>query len=265
MKIKTKVSSLKEFLELASVKGRALESSRQEHLINNLLIKVGADGSASVAAMDKECAILVRMKYTGFSESEEGEFPIGDVEAFLSFLDRFAATDEVILSIDGNEVCIKREKPRKTAFVPLTGADMIDSAKPVSAMSERLTVKDIPTFKGTDDKEIALSTQIKCDVKNLQDVIGDGASINQFSFPFKVSEDGKFIAGVGEKGAGRFVSEIASEIEGGNDIESNYSYGVDAIFSVLKGKIVLNLGNGSPLLIRQKDAKHQIMYFVSPA
>ena len=123
MKIKCKISDLQTIVKLVSLKGKDMEGKESAAVEDCILTAAG--GKITVSVMDVQGTFGVKLDYKLIDIQEEGSMPIGDIEMFIKFLQRFSSSDVITMYTSENRIVIERENPKKTAKLPLVSEESI--------------------------------------------------------------------------------------------------------------------------------------------
>ncbi len=271
---KIKISELREICELVSLEGKDLKG-KSFRPIPDFIIDAG---------MDKPDILQVRAKNKGgqlaldlsFKLKETiakpGQLVIGDTENFLGFLDRFNASDEVIVSTTENKIIMTRSNPKKVARIPMADQSTVETKDAQNFLDKYIKGPDgfYQTTKTKFDVRLSLKAE---DIKN---VIDDGEAVKQRIYPWHLDQSGLNIKVEGPEGEIETsipwkTLETASPLDQSGGpmlrVDSAYAYGIDNIFGNLSGDVNINLANNigaCPIVIDKNTDKYTLKIILAP-
>ena len=101
-KIKGKVNDIKELLQLIKLEGKDPDGSTSS-MIDNCILEC-KEGITSTNVLSKTNTVMGFIKYKKLDIVDEGEIPIGSIDEFLSYLNRFESSDEITVETTENKI-----------------------------------------------------------------------------------------------------------------------------------------------------------------
>ena len=267
-KFKCKISDLQKVCKMVSLTGKSEATGKEYRSILDMNINALPTNELSIEAIDTLKHLGLSLHYLIDSVEQEGSLPIGDIELFENFLERFNPDDVVTVETASNRIVITRENPRKVAKVPMAALEAILS-------------KDVPFFKTlgfsktnfVETEKLKPNLKIVFDAEAMQNVIADGDVVKQRIYPW-VIKDGKFTVTVGTETYGEIETEIKltsiesnPENPGPQHVETGYSSGIDNLFGNFSGKVTVYLVDQpkeAPLIFEQKTDKFKFVAALAP-
>jgi len=263
--IKAKISELRELCELTSLKGKDIKGKQimplPEFLAN------AENGVLKIQGVDKGAHLALELSYK-MEVVKPGPIIIGDVEKFLSFLDRFGSNDDIILSTTENKIIITRSSSQKVARIPQAEATTVETSKNASEFLSKFVKGDSGYYETSKTK---FDVKLTLKAEDIKSVIDDGEAVKQRIYPWNL--EGPLTVKVGSEQAGEIETVIPiTKIETQNPespiVKTAYAYGLDNIFGNLKGEVIVNLANniGScPLIVDKVTDKYTLRIILAPA
>ncbi len=265
-KFKCKVNDLQKICKLVSLSGRSEATGKEYRAILDVNI-IAEDKTLKIDAIDTLKHLCIKLVYNIDEVSEVGNLPVGDIELFERFLERFNPDDSVDVSTFENKILIARENPKKTA-------------KMLAANFESILSKDVPFLKTLstsktgflETEKLKPNLKLVFDSEAMQGVIEDGEVVKQRVYPLTL-KDGKLTVKVGSETYGEIETEIKlhslesnPENPGAQLLETAFSSGFDNLFGNFYGKVTLYLVDGkpAPLIFEQKSDKFVFAAALAP-
>ena len=110
---------------MVSLTGKSEATGKEYRSILDMNINALATNELSIEAIDTLKHLGLTLHYLIDSVEEEGPMPIGDIELFEKFLERFNSDDVVSIETAVNRIVITRESPHKVAKVPMASLEAI--------------------------------------------------------------------------------------------------------------------------------------------
>lgn len=217
-------------------------------------------------AIDNKGAIALQLSYK-IPTKEAGLIPIGDVESFQKYLDRYNSSDEVTVSTTDNLIIITRVSPQKIARISKSSVDTITTTKGVEVLQNfQFNDKGFPESKKT-----KLNLRLTLEADEIKKVVDDGEVVKQRIYPWMV--DNGFSIKVGTEQLGQIetlisLKKIEGEIPEQPSTKTVYAYGLDNIFGNIDGEIKVYLANGTqscPMLLTKETEKYNLTILLAPA
>ena len=139
VKIKSINKNFKELLTLIKMTGKDGAGSTTD-LIYGCVLNV--QDKIYCNALSSNGAGMVKIIYNDIIIEEIGEIPIGDIEEFLSCLNRFSEDDEIILTIEDENIILKREKPKKKIKLLITSKEHISESLKADELVKEIVVAE---------------------------------------------------------------------------------------------------------------------------
>ena len=267
MKIKCRISDLETICRLVSSKGKNIYG-KDYRAIMDCLLTASRTNKLAVQAMDIQGTFAIKLEYSIDIVDEEGPLPIGDLEKFNEFLQRFNPEDLVTVFTEGNKIVIQRDAPKKTAKLPLADASAIAS-KDVPPL-EKLEFSQYG-YPKTSKMHYNLSMIIDADA--IKNIFEDGNVIKERILPWKI-KDSKLCVSIGSEQFGSFETEVPLEAlqndpekPGQKTTATAFGNGLDNIFSNLSGKVKIFLADEvdiCPLVVSQDTPKYKFFALLAP-
>ena len=262
VKIKTKIKTLKSFVDSVQMEGKTGSGSTAK-LMENCLINCEGN-KIWTEVCNVATVVLGKITYKNIDVLENGTIAIGSLEQFKDYLKRFEDADEVLVSVEENKIKIYRDStPKKTAYLPLVGDDIVEDsvrAKNIN-LNSKITEKEGVKYFGS----AKLSQTIHINTKLIQDVLDDG-SVEGLDrrYPFEVSENG-FSVKVGSASGGFIKTILSDSIIAPEKVISIFVAGIDNVFKNLEGEVVIHFGNNTPMLVIQNTDVSSFMGIIAPS
>jgi hypothetical protein len=271
--IKAKISDLLQLNRMTSMKGKDQRGKEYCVIPDYLLVAHGTETNSScvkisdpfleIEAIDTRKALTLLLIWNKVEVLEAGAIPIGDAEKFADYLERFNASDDVVLKTEGNDLVITRAEPFKKARYKLADLESLTTVKGASEMIAKwnFSGENVGTEKTHFDFKMTV------DALKIKEVTQDGETVNQRVYPILV-EDGMVTMNVGSESLGSIETDIGAKIENytGVKCKSAFAYGLDNIFSNLTGEVQIELeagSDGKPMLVRQKTDAFSLMVLLA--
>ena len=267
-KFRCKISDLQKICKMVSLTGKSEATGKEYRSILDMNINALVTNELSIEAIDTLKHLGLTLHYLIDEVIEEGSLPIGDIELFEDFLERFNSDDVVAVETATNRIVITRENPHKVAKVPMASLEAILS-------------KDVPFFKTlgfsktnfVETEKLKPNLKIVFDAEAMQNVIADGDVVKQRIYPW-VIKDGKFTVTVGTETYGEIETEIKlhsiesnPENPGPQNVETGYSSGIDNLFGNFNGKVTVYLVDepkAAPLIFECKTERFHFIAALAP-
>jgi hypothetical protein len=269
--IRCKVSDLLDICEIATLKGRNLQGKEYLAVPEFVIDAVaGEKPTLSITAANVDNTLALKLDYLISSVPEAGEIPIGDVEKFVKYLERFSPKDEINLKIATNRIVIERATPRKIERIPLTDVANIDT----TSRGKEYFVKFSTTEHGyPKSTKSHLNLKIILNADEIKKVIEDGEVVNQRIYPFDITPEA-FTVKVGSEQTGEIETSIPNvnlendpEKLGSRKTKTCFAGGLDNIFGNISGPVTLYMLDDSelsPMYILKTDLKYTFKAFLAP-
>lgn len=264
VEIKGKISDFKELCHLVSLEGKDGKGKSirpiPEFVINAEL------GKVYIAARNQGGQLVVSLTYKSLTTINPGQLVVGDVEAFLGYLDRFNSSDEVTLSTYENKLMITRSSPKKVARFPHSDVTSVETRDADVAVSK--FVKKETGFFETPKTKFGIKLELSAE--DVKDVIDDGEAVGQRIYPWNLSTSGlsvKVASETAEIETDIPIKKISKADEEPVNIQSAYAFGLDNVFNNLSGQVDISLANNigaCPMIIEQETTKYYIRIMVAP-
>lgn len=282
MEFKTQVSEFENFLD--RIKGRGKNLKGEDTIIaDDALIQV-TDKGIKARVMKESQAIIATVKTKVEEVNETGKLPVGSIENFKDYLNRFNASDEVIIKTEehgevGSRVVIKRTNPKKMAKIHATDESAIESHVPEDdpIVAEKFVLHrdfdedgelEEDVFKvnlGGDVKEH--SVKAKFDAKQMSEVIEDGRVAGEREIPIKVTGN-TIELDIGDDAIGGFETEVPAELryEDGDVKGQTFKFaeGVENLFPNVDGKVEMYFVEQAPAYVVARTEDYRADYILSP-
>jgi hypothetical protein len=268
-KLTCKIRDLQEICRLVSLKGRNPQG-KETLAIPDMLLQVTNRG-VLVEAIDPTHALAVRLQYD-LTVRDEGQIAIAEIDKFEKYLSRFGANDTVDVDVVANMVYITRHDPYKRAQIPLDDVSSVTSVNGAHAVFENFQLT--PAGYPKSDRSF-MNLKLTVRAEDLQEVIADGEVVytSRRTYPFNVKKDTLNMT-VGDATLGLFETAIAiTESEndptkvGTHITKTNYSYGLDHLFSNLTGAVNVYLVDDTsmgPMFVRKQTETYSFFAFLAP-
>jgi len=261
MQLKAKTKKFIELLNLVKLTGKDGTGSVSDLMYGCLLKATNNEGNnlISVNCLSQNGVGIVNLKYKTISVVEPGELPIGDIQEFLSCLNRFGLEEEIDINTVENKIVIKREKPSKKINLNITAVENIAEYGRAEEVSQKITQSP----ENVVINETTLDVKIELKAEDVKEILKD-ADIKNIARRFHLfTEEGKIIVTIGNDNATLVKNELSSKSLMGV-CNSIYIAGFDNIFSTLSGEITLFLKTESPMAVIQTTDEYEILYIISP-
>lgn len=282
MEFKTQVSEFENFLD--RVKGRGKNLKGEDTIIaDDVLIEVSDEGIKANVIKDSQAIVaVVRTKVEDVVET--GKLPIGSIENFRDYLDRFKGSNEVIIKTEdvgeqGKRIAIKRTNPKKVAKVNAVSPEAIESHIPSEddMLAEKFVLDRDYDDEGNLEQDVyqvqagdeTRTHEVKAsfDAKDMSEVIEDGRVAGEREIPFTVKSNAIELD-VGSEAIGGFETEVTSEMrfEDGEAKGRTYKFaeGVENLFPNVDGKVEMYFVDGLPAYVVAQTEEYRADYILSP-
>lgn len=261
MQLKSKTENFIELLNLVRLTGKDGTGSVSDLMYGCLLKATNDEGNNLIVVncLSQNGVALVNLKYKTISVLEAGELPIGDIQEFLSCLDRFGLEEEITIDIVENKIVIKREKPSKKINVNIIAVENIDEYEKAEEVSKKI----VQNPENVVINEVTLDVKIELRTDDIKEILKD-ADIKNIARRFHLfTEEGKMIVTIGDDNATLVKNELNTKSLV-DSCDSIFIAGFDNVFTTLSGDVNLFLKKESPMAITQKTEGYEILYVISP-
>ena len=265
VKFKCKVAELNELCSMASMKGTSEIDGKEYRAMQDMLITVGDNLEVKSISALRELMIKINFKAEIL---EKGTLAVPDIVTLEKFLGRFNSGDVITVSEAGGKIVLERESPKKTAKLPSTANENVQSANGPDMVSK--FEKNVNGFWRNGKSNYNL--KVDFNVESIQTVIEDGDVVKQRIYPF-VIKDGKFTVSIGTEATGDIASDVPvgsitsdPQNTGPQNVRVAYASGIDNLFSAISGPVSLYLvdDNKYPLILEQHTEKYDFFALLAP-
>lgn len=261
MQLKSKTENFIELLNLVKLTGKDGTGTVGDLMYGCLLKATNDEGNNLIAVncLSQNGVAMVNLKYKVINVVEAGELPIGDIQEFLSCLNRFGLEEEITIDIMENKIVIKREKPSKKINVNIIAEENIDEYGKAEEVSQKIILNP----ENVVINETILDVKIELKTEEAKEILKD-ADIKNIARRFHLfTEEGKMIVTVGNDNSTLVKNELTTKSLAGT-CDSIYIAGFDNVFSTLFGDVTLFLKTESPMAITQTTENFDVLYVISP-
>jgi len=256
-KIQGKYKDLKAIFERLKLQGKD-ETKTSKPLIYNCILEC-KDNKIFCSVLNTSCTVLGQFEFGNIKVLEAGEIPIGNLQEFSEFINKFKCEEEITIETTENEIYIIRDKPKKTAKLAMISKEHIeDSIRAVEALS-KLKVSETQVIFN----DLKLENKFVFDSKFMKEALDDGniSSISRI-FRFNFSEKGINCL-IGRTTENKIESEIAL-ISGKGKCKVLFQQGIDNVFSNVSGNVTVFVSEDSPMFVIAEDAISKSKYVIAP-
>lgn len=242
-KVVTNIGEIEELTDLIRLNGRGADGTVSS-LIEDTIVRFG-DNDVTVKAFDPMASVWVHLRGPFTNVRRSGALVIGDIGNFRSYLSRFGEHTIVeITEQDGQYVISFNDEDRKQGGYPSTDETHIQSAEQVEDLPYRFT-EDMD-YPGVPEAGREMETWFTCDAKDIQDILEDGDTTEVRKYPI-TAEDGHVQVRVGDEDG--WIDTDFTADKGNGVASSVFSYGMDNVWSNLRGQIDVYLEDEGPMWV----------------
>ena len=256
MKINLEVKTLKTILNKIKLTGKNCEGVAVD-LIEGCVLRL-EDNKIKCEVFDTSFVVFASFEFKNIEILENGNIPIGNINLFLSYLNRFKDEDKIILENEDNLIKIQKDGRKKTAYIPMVDETFIEDNERSKNIREKLKISEEEVAFGTS----IMKTKIIADSEYINEFIDDG-NVDDLSriYPIIV-KDGKVVCQVGVKKLGMIYSELQTKESTGN-CEVHFMNGIDNVFKNLEGEVTIYLADNSPMIVMKEDDKFKFEFVIA--
>ncbi len=255
-KIKGKVSDVISMLQTIKLEGKDPDGSNSS-MINNCLLEAKGE-LISTNVLSKTNVVIGFITYKKLSVVEEGEIPVGNIDEFISYLNRFEGGDEVSIETTENKIKILRDSPKKIANIPMTDRDNVDDSLRALAVKDSVTEENgLYKFRETE-----LPAMIKVDSRHIKQILDDG-NVQGLNRRYPIVIDDEVECRVGDEQGGMIENTI-TVLEKKGKAKSSFSSGIDNVFSNITGEVEVYMADGGPMLVMQNNEEFELKFVIAP-
>jgi hypothetical protein len=224
----------------------------------------GSKGVISVMMSNRSQNVYHHLEYKVENVETDGEIWCGDSGEFARIGKNVHMDGSITLEFSPEmiyfmtkEVNIKMRNDEKETL------ETVQTAKDIASKIDMIS-----TPWKYKDKE--LSTTVKVEMKELVPVIRDSDLIGQMHYPISIKKESmpdgdRFYMSVEAKSKDKIeISRKIYNIEVvGNECYSTYSVGIDSIVNNINGKILMRLGDWTPVVITCENEKFKSLFLVA--
>lgn len=256
-RVVTNSDEMNEFLDFVWMKGVDTNGQTRE-LIEDAIIHFTED-AVWCQAFDPLASVWVEVVGAFEGVRRPGKLVIEDIEQFRDYIDRFG--DNTVLDTEergGAYYITFDDEHRKTGAISAVDEVHVESAQDLEELNVTYNPEE-HEYPGNHEAGFLFDTWFACDVSDITDVTTDGDTTEVRKYPISV-DNGTVEVRVGDDSG---WIETTIEAEGEGVASSVYAYGVDNIFSNLKGRVEVYLVEGGPAWIHQPPDEGDTDYTVN--
>lgn len=255
-KIQGKYTDLKLIFDRLKLQGKD-ETRTTKSLIYGCILRC-ENNIIKCSVMNMSCTILGFFEFYNIKVLEDGEIPIGNLEEFTEFLNRFSKNEEITIETTENKIIIRGMKPKKKASINMIAKEHIEDSSRAEEVSNKLEVKeDIVKFN-----ELELKNKFVVNSANIKDILEDG-DIKSFTriFTFDFSETGIKCL-IGKENENNIEAEIPI-ISGKGNCRVLFQAGIDNAFNNITGNATIFVEENSPMYISSETETHKCKFVIA--